>query len=145
MSELIIPLAGIALPAFLVPMILAFRQGAKKREYEHLERMKALETGQPVPGEAMWPAAVVCSLVGAVVPVGSFLFTFLAWVNSVSIPGEVWLAPVAVSIVALAACKKMTYALFRPVRPAGSQSTDPYLNGKPVFDPAAYDMAGPHV
>ncbi len=137
---LVIPLAGIALPLMLVPTIIAMRQAAKKREYEHLERMKALETGQPVPGEAAWPAALVCAAIGAGVPVGSFLFTFLASVNSPQMPGEIWMAPGVVSALALFTCRKMASTLFRP---ATLPSTVP-LNGKPAFDPVAYDMAGHH-
>src|SRR3954465_10682088 len=84
----LIPLAGIALPAVLVPTILTFRHAARKREYAHKERMKALETGQPVPGESAWPAAFVCASIGAGVPLGSFLFTWLASVTGPGLPSD---------------------------------------------------------
>ncbi|MDB5352829.1 MAG: hypothetical protein JWN86_4076 [Planctomycetota bacterium] len=135
--DLIIPLAGIALPAVLVPTILSFRYYGKQREFEHLERMKALETGQPVPGDA-WPGAFVCAAVGAGVPVGSFLFTFLTSVNTRSVPGEIWLAPAGVSVIALWTCFRLASTVFRPSVPAPTS----HLNGKPAFDPVAYDMAG---
>jgi hypothetical protein len=138
--DILIPLSGIALPVVLVPTILVLRQSAKKREFEHKERMKALETGQPVPGEAAWPAALVCASIGAGVPVGSFLFTFLASVNSPRMPEEIWLAPVAVSVFALMTCGKLASKLFRTAAPPASPRPD--LNGKPAFDPDAYDVVG---
>ncbi len=140
LRETIIPLAGIALPAFLVPIIMALKQGSKKREFQHIERMKALETGRTVPGESSWPQAFVCAAVGAGVPVGSFLFTFLAWVNTSNTPNEIWFAPAVVSTIALLCSMGLATLLFRPVKAA--TPTDVQLNGKPSFDPDAYDVVG---
>src|SRR4051812_43099259 len=89
--EILIPLAGIALPMVLVPTIMGMRQANKKREYQHAERMRALELGQPIPGQSHWAAAVAA--IGAGVPLASFLFTFLGYVNFRNAPGEIWIAP----------------------------------------------------
>jgi len=138
--DIVIPLAGIALPAFLVPTILTFRQAAKKREHLHLERMRALEMGQPVPGESSWPQAFVCAMVGAGVPLGSFLFTWLASVTTMPrLSGEVWFAPTVVSLGALAFASQLAGTLFRPSRATASTA---HLNGKPAMDPDAYDVVG---
>jgi hypothetical protein len=140
-DSIVVPLVAVvlALPMTLVPMILVLRQVAKKREYQHTERMRALETGRPVPGESNAPQALVCVAIGAGVPVGAFLFTFLAWINSPSTPGEIWLAPAAVSIVAVLSTMKLATSLFVPVKHI---ATDAQMNGKPAFDPDAYDVVG---
>ena len=136
-GEIVIPLAGIALPAILVPLILAFRQGAKKREYEHLERMRALEMGQPVPGESHWPQAFACAMIGAGVPIGAFLFTFLAFINISNPANEIWIAPAVVSCFALMASAGLAKTLFHPTKRAKGEA-----EGKPVMDPDAYDVVG---
>lgn len=140
-EAIIIPLAGIALPMLLVPTIMAFRQMAKKREYQHIERMKALETGRPIPGESYMPQAFVCAAVGAGVPVGSFLFTFLAWVSTHNPPTEMWVAPMSTSLVALMCCTIMALKMFRPAKGSTTEA-DANANGKPAFDPDAYDFVG---
>lgn len=138
-AALVIPLASIALPAILIPMILAFRQASKKREFAHMERMRALEMGQPVPGEANWAQAFICIAVGAGVPIGSFLFTAIATIAGPRLPAEIWIAPAAVSCVALMSTIGMVKTLFRFAprgKPAASE------NGKPAMDPDAYDVVG---
>ena len=136
-AEIVVPLAGIALPAFLVPLILAFRQGSKKREFEHLERMRALEMGQPAPGESHWPQAFACAMIGAGVPIGAFLFTFLAAVNTSGMAGEVWLAPAVVSCFALMASVGLAKTLFHPTKGAKGEA-----QAKLQMDPDAYDVVG---
>ena len=46
---MIIPLAGIMLPMVLVPTIITLAHRMKKREWQHKERLRALELGLPVP------------------------------------------------------------------------------------------------
>lgn len=133
--EIVVPLAGIALPVILVPMIMGIRQASKKREFEHLERMRALEMGQPVPGESNWPEAFACAMIGAGVPIGAFLFTFLAAVNMPRLPGEVWLAPAVVSCFALMASAGLAKTLFHPTKAVKADV-------KLQMDPDAYDVVG---
>ena len=45
---MIIPLAGIMLPMVLVPTIITLAHRMKKREWQHKERLRALELGIPV-------------------------------------------------------------------------------------------------
>ena len=140
-EELLIPLAAIMLPAVIVPTALAFRHAAKKREHQHLQRMKALETGQPVPGEVTWPAAVACSLIGAGVPLIAFSLTFVVAISS-SHPrqGELWIAPTIVSVCALLSSIAIAKVMTRAKTPI---TLDSHRNGKPpVYDPDAYDVVG---
>lgn len=136
-AEILIPLAGIALPAVLVPTIMAFRHAARKRELLHLERMKALEAGRPVPGETTWPQAIALASVGAGVPLGSFFITWLAYVTSHRAMPELFVAPMGVSVCALICAWALAGRLFpKPeIRDAGSAA-------KPVYDPDAYEFAG---
>lgn len=135
---LAVPLAAIALPAVLVPMVMALRHAAVKRDNQHRERMKALETGQPVPGESGWPAAFACASVGAGVPLGSFLFTWLASVSTPRLPGEIWFAPAVVSLVAILCSMGIAGAMPRQVKAPAAR---PLGHGKSmVHDPDAYDV-----
>jgi len=62
MTESVIPLAGIALPLFLVPTIIAMKMEGKKREMRHAERMRAMEMGLPIPGDTGWAAATAIAM-----------------------------------------------------------------------------------
>lgn len=137
--EILIPLAAIALPVVLVPIVMTLKQAGKKREYAHLERMKALETGQPVPGECRWMGPLVCGLIGAGVPMFAFLFTFLAYVNSHHAPGEIWIAPVVTSFIALFAASNIGSKVLQP---APAASPEAYTEGKPAYDRDAYETVG---
>ena len=136
---LMVPLAAIALPVILVPTILSFRHAARKRDNQHRERMKALETGQPVPGEAAWPAAVACAAVGLGVPIGSFFLTWMACLTVPNLPAPVWIAPAAVSLVALMSAGQIAETLGRRSR----TPSKPAIDAKPpMYDPDAYDVVG---
>jgi hypothetical protein len=135
--DIVIPLAGIALPMILVPTILTLRQAGKKREYAHLERMKALEMGQPVPGESNWAQAFACAAVGLGVPSVAFLFTMIAVLNAPSTPGEIWMAPAVVSCFALMSSAGMAGKVF-----CTRKKPDAPAEAKFQMDPDAYDVVG---
>lgn len=78
---LLIPLAGMAVPLILVPTIIAMKQAQRKREWEHLERMKALELGRPLPCTQVWPA-LAAIFIGAIMPIGVFVVSWLALTKS---------------------------------------------------------------
>ena len=134
----LIPLAGMAIPVVLVPVILAIRQESKKREMEHLERMKALETGQPLPTRNAWPAAVVCTAIGAGVPICAFFFTWLTTVTT-HVESDIWLAPTVVGFFSVVVGGRLAAKLLRPQQATAVESS---LSGKPTMDPDAYDVVG---
>ena len=77
--ELIFVVAAIALMA--QPIHLMMGRAGRRREWDHAERMKALEMGQAIPASS-WPRACVCIAIGAVVPAATFfaaLITSLAF------------------------------------------------------------------
>ncbi len=49
MEPLIIPIVAILMPLVLVPTILVLKHRHKRREWEHRERIKAMELQMPVP------------------------------------------------------------------------------------------------
>ncbi len=136
-EDFMIPLAAIALPAIIVPTVLGFRHAAKKRDFQHRERMKALETGQPVPGEAGWPVAVATAMIGAGVPLVSFSLTMVASLNNYTLPAEIWIAPTVASVVALIASVSVARAMQHRTTPPAPDQAKPT-----AYDPDAYDVVG---
>ena len=48
MDPLIIPIVGILMPLVLVPTVLVLKHRHKRREWEHRERMRAMEGPMPL-------------------------------------------------------------------------------------------------
>ena len=48
-NPLWIPIVGILMPLVLVPMIMVLKHRTLRREWQHKERMKAMEMGGPLP------------------------------------------------------------------------------------------------
>lgn len=141
---LAIPAAFFALIVFIV--IAAMRQERWKAAQAHAERIKRLEMGvrdaEPV---RLWPAAVVCTAIGAVVPVSAFALTLVAYLNQ-RIPSEdIWVAPVVVSLAAVVGGVRLARQLLAAGAPAGGpEAVRPgaWDEAKPVSDPDAFDVVG---
>jgi hypothetical protein len=119
------------------------KQAHRRKELEHLERIKAMEMGlAPQPTGLDWPAAAVCIAIGAGVPIGSFLVAWLATLTAHT-PDGIWIAPVFVSFAAIGASKKLAYRIIDP-RLGSKRSTQAKSpsTGKPEFDPDAFDVVG---
>jgi hypothetical protein len=117
----------------LVPLLLIIIFGFCERAWEHFERMKALEHGRAVPDRIgprpLWQAL----LVGVGVPMlASFGASLMRPYDG---HGSVWTAVSAVSL--LAAIPSVLAAMRMP--DSGRVARSAHLNGKPVFDPDAYD------
>jgi hypothetical protein len=99
-DPMIIPLAGIALPIVLVPVILGVRYARHERELEHAERIRALELGRTLPKDKeRWTLPRIGVAIGAGVPVAVF-FCALQASQTLDEPRVAWIAS---SIVGLAA------------------------------------------
>jgi hypothetical protein len=64
-----------------VPIIWGLKHARRKAEWEHMERMKALEMGRPLPGEVKSPprpASHAGIAIGTSVPIGVFGCAWLA-------------------------------------------------------------------
>jgi hypothetical protein len=156
--HLVIPITGILMPLFLVPIAMTMRLRLRKREWEHLERMKSLELGLPAPTTSMGGGVAA---IGAGVPSVALITAVIATVfilesdgaarflgNDGPIQGQaealaiVWSCAVILSVFA------MLFALILGVVQARSRSqasqSNPWANAhaKPAFDSEAYEFAG---
>src|SRR5271166_3937414 len=80
---LIIPLAGIMLPLILVPTIITMAHRIKKREWQHKERLRALDLGLAPPDTDRGLGSGTVVAIGAGVPVASVIG---ALITSSSVP-----------------------------------------------------------
>lgn len=138
-SPLAIALAGIALPLFLVPTILVLKHGQRRREWAHRERMKALEVGRTLPRHDAWPAALAAIAIGAGVPVGAFLIAWMISMRTYHQSIEALGVAMVVSLVAV--CQGAGLAKRLIGQPSQPESSPHLANGKPAFDPDAFDVA----
>jgi hypothetical protein len=137
MEEMLLPMMGLALPIVLVPTIMVLSHRKRRREMEHVERMKALELGLPTPGTESWPASV-CIAIGAGVPIGAF---FLAWLAGMEHSGSgqnYWETAAPVGVVGILCGTFLSTRLL----PSRSKSQRPAVDAhaKPAYDPDAYDV-----
>jgi hypothetical protein len=145
-------LAMMALAIFLlliVPVLMLIRNGQRRHEWEHAERMRALEVGLSVPPrDAPWAKASICVAIGFGVPVVAFVCTALAF-NSFKAESELWIAPAVVSVLSVISGGVLSGVLFHAKPGSGRQSSADGSRGriagpgmKPADDPDAFDVVG---
>jgi len=97
-TEAISSIAALGALAVMVviglPIYLGVRHAGRVREFEHAERMKALEMGQLLPGDQSWWTPMrLCALIGAGVPIGVFSLAMIATnLDSFSHDDTIWTA-----------------------------------------------------
>ncbi len=143
MSVLMIPLAAILMPLVLVPTTLFMKHRHKRREWEHLERMKEMEERLPTsPVQALGRARGVAAI-GAGVPIAS---VFMAWLTSItyqpvsfdeSVPGVAWGSAAVISVSAMFTGLLLARMHVRAIK---DLELDPRQNAKPVYEPDAFDV-----
>jgi hypothetical protein len=144
----IIPLAGIALPLFLVPTIMLLKQGHQKRHWRHLERMQALAAGVPVPPLSSPPGTAAVIAIGAGVPICSVFAAMIATLNmhryTPDGPAQiaiVWAFALIVSMGALTTSLILAVLQNRAhARAASSFADAAFDSSKPTYDPDAFDV-----
>ncbi|HZW32653.1 MAG TPA: hypothetical protein VFF52_18215 [Isosphaeraceae bacterium] len=146
MEETIIPVTTILMPLVLVPTIITLKHRQKKREWEHLERMRELELHLPRSsrGESLGPRSVVA--IGAGVPTASVLGAFLTCVGGPPSVEGVPLAAIAWGSAALISLGAMLTSLILALLVARSrdrvEAGSLLDQAKPVYDPDALDVVG---
>ena len=141
----IVPLAGLALPVILVPMILFAKLAATARTHRHLERMQALKSGlQPQTPSPLGAGTVTA--VGAGVPIASILAALIAssWLDLVSddsIPmlAIIWFSAAILAVAAMTV--GLVLALMINRARAQDRSTSPRDSAKPAYDPDMFEPA----
>jgi hypothetical protein len=146
MEEVIIPITAILMPLVLVPTILTLKHRHKKREWDHLERMKAIEMGQPISAQReAWGAQSVAKI-GAGVPIASVVAALLTCAKGPPAVDGVPLAAIAWGCAALISGGAMLTSLilaFMVTRSRARADAESLLNqAKPVYDPDAFDVVG---
>jgi hypothetical protein len=142
-GEIVAAIAALSSFGFLVVATVAGTiKERRKRELEHVERIKRIEAGlADLPDDRAWPRALVCAAIGAGVPVSAFVVTLIAYLNKEGVADEVWIAPVIVSVVSVIAASSLAYHLLGTKAgsaPAGGD--EPPV--KPLFDPDLVDVVG---
>ncbi len=146
MENLLIPITAILMPLALVPTIISMKNRHRRREWEHLERMKSLESHWPMQPAAHPGLTKSITAIGAGVPtisvLGAILTTLLCEppVDSdpAIVPGIVWGCASMISLGALATSLILAFMHSRSVRQAASSAA--MYNSKPQFDPDAFDV-----
>lgn len=145
-------IAGVCIAAFL----LGVRFRSRRREWQHLERMKSLEMGVPLPAQ---PGRGLVAI-GAGVPIASIGFAFLTTLLlmvyasdpihrgnenialSIPILGIIWGAAISVSCFALVIALILGVIQSRAQNNAYESNAWTGTHAKPVFDPESYEFSG---
>jgi ABC-type spermidine/putrescine transport system permease subunit II len=135
MDPLLIPVFALLIPIVVAPTAMAFKKAEKARQFEHLERMRALELGRTLPkDEGWWSAPRISVAIGAVVPIIA-MFTAMAASESSGYQERVWLMSGMVSMTGVISGTCLAFRhFFGPVPAAGVE--------KPQYDPDAFDVVG---
>ncbi len=145
--QMIIPLAGIALPVILVPIILLFKQIAQKRQFRHLEQMQAIKSGRPLPAATQIPGPGSVVAIGAGVPTAAILGALIATANFsrhaedlLPLMGVIWSCAAFVSLSGMATALILGIMAHRAHGRETSRPLDD--SAKPAYDPDLFDAAG---
>src|SRR5262245_21618191 len=147
-DPLVIPIMGILLPLVLVPMVMILKHRFQQREWEHKERMKTMDLRLPAAPGTLAGKGTAIAFIGGGVPIASVVTALLAGVtlgedilpqDSIAIYGIVWGCAVLISVAALATSLIMAF-MFRKAGIEASAAGTHEMNGKPAFDPDAYDV-----
>lgn len=134
---IVVPIFGMLIPIIIVPVALGIRHSRHLREFEHLERIKALEVGRTLPQDQHWetaPQIAVC--IGAGVPIGVFGCALLASLQ-VGFHEEIWFGATGVGLAAVISGTILAAKHF--ARQSGVE--DP-SHAKPTYDADAFDVVG---
>jgi hypothetical protein len=144
-DPLVIPIMGILMPLLLVPTVLVLKHRHSRREWEHKERMKAMEIRLPSTSTDSSGMGRAVAQIGAGVPIASILAAFvttLAWDpesgGDVPIHAVAWGCAALIS--ALAMVTSLIIAYLHPRAPQVVEPAHDLNNGKPAFDPDAFDV-----
>jgi hypothetical protein len=134
-NAILIPIVGMLIPIILVPVALGIRHARHLREFEHAERMKALDVGRTLPQDEHWDTpSKIAAFIGAGVPIGVFGF---AWLTSMmtGFHQDIWMSAMSVGMVAVICGTILAAKHF--ARQAGAENLSA---AKPTYDADAFDV-----
>ena len=142
MNALLIPIVAILMPLALVPTIMILKHRTLRREWQHKERMQAIEMGLP-PTQANAGGSVAA--VGAGVPIVAVIAAVMTTLSyqspegeEVAVLGIVWGCALLIGATGMISSLILAHINTRSRKEADSFYTG--RNGKPAFDPDAYDV-----
>jgi hypothetical protein len=133
-----------------LPVFLHFRGERRKRELDHIERMRAIEVGRAFPGELKnsllglpkWAVPYLIALcIGAAVPLGVFICACLATIIT-GFHDLVWLASGLVGLGAVISGAVLASVTFQTTSEDAPDHSASYVDSKPLIDEDAYDVVG---
>ena len=134
---------------FALPIVLRFRRERRKRELDHIERMRALEVGRPYPGEkrinlaALPPSAIpymIAVAIGALVPVAVFGCALISTLIG-GFHKDTWIAAGMVGLASVISGSILAGTVFQSSQSTGeSENSRSIFNSKPHVDEDAYDV-----
>jgi hypothetical protein len=145
MDPIIIPIVAILMPVVLVPIILILKHRHRRREMEHLERMKALESRMPFAPGTSSPALKGVAAIGAGVPIAA-VFAALLTTTALSDGARDPVAVAAVNwgcaalISAAAFITSLLLALMHARAAHHADEASAMNNAKPIYDPDTFDV-----
>ena len=149
MDPLIIPIVAILMPLVLVPTILVMKFRHKRREWEHRERLRAMDGPMPLSRLAGPVGSGGVGAIGAGVPAVSVLAAFLTtltWeptgLHDIPIPAVAWGCAVVISVAGLVTSFVLALLQARTQNQLASAASAHLYAEKPVFDPDTFDVVG---
>ncbi len=149
MDPLIIPVVGILMPLVLVPTVMVLKHRYKRREWEHLERMKAMSSSQPLTRLGGWAGSGGVAAIGSGVPIAAVLgalVTTLNWqpstLDDVSVPAIAWGCAVLISAGGFLTSLLLALLQARTQQRLDSAASADLEHAKPAFDPDTFDVVG---
>lgn len=149
MDPLIIPVLAILMPLLLVPTILTMKHRHRRREWEHMERMRALNGPQPLTRMGNWVGGGGVAAIGAGVPIAAVLAalaTTMTWhsmpYEEMPVPAIAWGCAVVISLAGFGASLLLALLQARTQRHLDAAAAAELRAEKPVFDPDTFDVVG---
>lgn len=130
---------GFGLLALLVTAIWFSRSLQRQQEWDHAERMKALEMGFYVPPrDSPWPRTIACVSIGVIIPLGTFVCA--TWLTSLTVPesiqATVWGLAFMVSTTAVGCATGLASRL---PKSSDRVKETAAISKPPAFDPESFE------
>jgi hypothetical protein len=145
MDALIIPVVAILMPLVLVPTIIYMKQRHRRQQWEHLERMRTLDSSAPFPSAHAPVGSGGVAAIGAGVPIASVIAAFLTCtISDVRAEDQIPMAGIAWGCALLISAAAMATGLILAVMQARARrqsESAAFQADKPaVYDPDAFDV-----
>jgi hypothetical protein len=145
MDPLLIPIVAILMPLVLAPTVMFLKHRHSRREWEHLERMKAMDFHVPMQSPPRVGATRNVAAIGAGVPVVSVITAFLTTLiweptpeGDPMVPAIAWGCALLISAGAMFTSLVLAFMHGRTTQHAEASAA--MYNGKPIYEPDAFDV-----